>query len=182
MISQYPAMRPRQSQTSIFRRAGNPSQPRRSKSSCRSLKKACGSALCSMARSGRAGAIRISPTASSLRVKFSPSSPARAPINMQVGTSGKKQSPAVRRLAGQAYARRAWCRAAARRADERLTRATLLSLFNETIEVGGRRSPLLLALQASAASLCRALTGEERRLALPAGLPLGPDDSLDEEE
>jgi CRISPR-associated protein Cas1 len=59
--------------------------------------------------------------------------------------------------------------------DDRPTRATLLSLFNETILVGGRRQPLLLALQASAASLCRALTSEDRRLALPEGLPLGPD-------
>src|SRR5262249_39933649 len=64
--------------------------------------------------------------------------------------------------------------------DERATRAALLSLFNETITVSGRRWPLLLGLQASAASLCRALTGEERRLALPEGLPLGPDIAPDE--
>ncbi|SRR5579883_225749 len=59
--------------------------------------------------------------------------------------------------------------------DDRATRAALLSLFNETVLVGGRRSPLLLALQASAASLCRALTSDDRKLALPEGLPLGPD-------
>ncbi|MCI0467739.1 MAG: type II CRISPR-associated endonuclease Cas1 [Beijerinckiaceae bacterium] len=59
--------------------------------------------------------------------------------------------------------------------EERSTRAALLSLFNETITVGGRRLPLLLGLQASAASLCRALTGDERRLTLPEGPPLGPD-------
>ncbi len=59
--------------------------------------------------------------------------------------------------------------------DEQTTRAALLSLFNETILVGGRRSPLLLALHASAASLCRALTGGDRVLALPDGLPLSPD-------
>lgn len=59
--------------------------------------------------------------------------------------------------------------------DDRTTRAALLSLFNETIVVGGRRSPLLLALHSSAASLCRALTGGERTLALPEGLPLPPD-------
>lgn len=59
--------------------------------------------------------------------------------------------------------------------DDRPTRATLLSLFNETVVVGGRRNPLLLALHASAASLCRALTGGERTLALPDGMPVSPD-------
>ena len=59
--------------------------------------------------------------------------------------------------------------------SERPTRAALLSLFNETIRVGGRREPLLLALHASAASLCRALTGGDRTLTLPEGLPLEPD-------
>lgn len=59
--------------------------------------------------------------------------------------------------------------------DDRSARAALLSLFNETILVGGRRAPLLLALHTSAASLCRALTGGERTLALPEGLPLSPD-------
>lgn len=58
---------------------------------------------------------------------------------------------------------------------DRPTRVALLSLFNETVVVGGRRLPLLLALHASAASLCRALTGGERTLALPAGLPVPPD-------
>ncbi len=58
---------------------------------------------------------------------------------------------------------------------QRETRGTLLSLFNETILVGGRRLPLLLALQASAASLSRILTEGERALALPEGLPLSPD-------
>ena len=59
--------------------------------------------------------------------------------------------------------------------DDRATRAALLSLFNETVLVGGRKTPLLLALQASAASLCRALTSDDRKLALPEGLPLAPD-------
>ena len=59
--------------------------------------------------------------------------------------------------------------------DDRQTRAALLSLFNETVLVGGRRNPLLLALHASAASLCRALTGGDRTLALPEGMPLAPD-------
>lgn len=61
------------------------------------------------------------------------------------------------------------------RLEERATRAALLSLFNETIIVGGRRTPLLLALHASAASLSRILTGTDRTLALPEGLPLAPD-------
>lgn len=59
--------------------------------------------------------------------------------------------------------------------DDRAARATLLSLLNETVLVGGRRNPMLLAIQASAASLARALTGGERTLALPQGLPLDPD-------
>ena len=58
---------------------------------------------------------------------------------------------------------------------ERETRAALLSLFNETVHVGGRREPLLLALHTSAASLCRTLTGGNRTLVLPEGLPVEPD-------
>ena len=58
---------------------------------------------------------------------------------------------------------------------ERETRAALLSLLNETVHVGGRREPLLLALHTSAASLCRTLTGGDRTLALPEGLPVEPD-------
>ena len=59
--------------------------------------------------------------------------------------------------------------------SERSTRAALLSLLNETIRVGDRREPLLLALHTSAASLCRSLTGGDRALVLPEGLPLEPD-------
>jgi CRISPR-associated protein Cas1 len=59
--------------------------------------------------------------------------------------------------------------------EDRAARAALLSLFNETILVGGRKTPLLLALHASAASLSRALTGGDRTLALPDGLPRSPD-------
>lgn len=59
--------------------------------------------------------------------------------------------------------------------DNRQTRAALLSLFNETIVVGERRYPLLIGLQQSAASLARALTGGDRTLVLPEGLPLQPD-------
>lgn len=59
--------------------------------------------------------------------------------------------------------------------SERETRAELLSLLNETIHVGGRREPLLLAFHTSAASLCRTLTGGDKNLALPEGLPVEPD-------
>lgn len=59
--------------------------------------------------------------------------------------------------------------------SKRETRAAFLSLLNETVSVGGRREPLLLALHTSAASLCRTLTGSDRTLALPEGLPLDPD-------
>lgn len=61
------------------------------------------------------------------------------------------------------------------------TRAALLSLFNETVQVDERRLPLLYAIQAGAASLCRALTGGDRSLALPEGLPLKTE-SLDGDE
>lgn len=66
--------------------------------------------------------------------------------------------------------------------DNRETRAALLSIFNETIVVGGRRMPLLVGVQMSAASLARALTGGDRALALPAGLPCAPDPSDQEGE
>jgi CRISPR-associated protein Cas1 len=59
--------------------------------------------------------------------------------------------------------------------DDRTARAALLSLFNETVQAGDRKMPLLLAIQASAASLCRALTGDEPELVLPEGLPISPD-------
>jgi len=60
---------------------------------------------------------------------------------------------------------------------DRPAKAAMLSLFNETVLVGGRRSPLLLAIQASAASLCRMLTENGKELVLPEGLPVGPDDA-----
>ncbi len=61
------------------------------------------------------------------------------------------------------------------------TRAAFLSLLNETVFVGGRREPLLLALHTSAVSLCRTLTGGGRTLMLPEGLPLEPEDFEDGE-
>lgn len=69
--------------------------------------------------------------------------------------------------------------------QDRAMRASLLSLFNETIEVNKRRLPLLLGLQASAASLAQALTGLENAktvaLALPSGLPVDRSDDQDGE-
>jgi CRISPR-associated protein Cas1 len=72
--------------------------------------------------------------------------------------------------------------AAPPRIDDKPVRAALLSLFNETVLVGDKRSPLLLALHASAASLARALTGGERALALPRGLPLSPEEAEEGDE
>jgi CRISPR-associated protein Cas1 len=59
--------------------------------------------------------------------------------------------------------------------EDRANRAALLSLFNETVVVDGKKSPLLLAVQTSAASLCRGLTEKAKSLALPEGLPVAPD-------
>ena len=50
--------------------------------------------------------------------------------------------------------------------DDRPTRAALLAIFNETILVGGRRWPLLLGIERSAASLAKIL---------PESLPLQPE-------
>lgn len=62
---------------------------------------------------------------------------------------------------------------------DRTTKAALLSLFNETVLISARRNPLLVAIQLSAASLARVLTGDgptgSNALALPAGLPVAPD-------
>lgn len=58
------------------------------------------------------------------------------------------------------------------------TRASILSLLNETVEIDGRRMPLLLGIQAGAAAMARALAenGDYRRFAnsLPGGLPIAP--------
>ena len=60
--------------------------------------------------------------------------------------------------------------------DDRPTRAALLSIFNETILVGGKRWPLLLGIEQSAASLAKALMQNYRdALILPESLPLPPD-------
>ena len=66
--------------------------------------------------------------------------------------------------------------------SQRETRAALLSLFNETVQIDERRLPLLYAIQAGATSLCRALTGGDRSLALPEGLPLESESSDGDED
>ena len=66
--------------------------------------------------------------------------------------------------------------------SQRETRAALLSLFNETVQVDERRLPLLYAIQAGATSLCRSLTGGDRSLALPEGLPLESESSDGDED
>lgn len=60
--------------------------------------------------------------------------------------------------------------------NDRSTRAALLAIFNETVFVGGKRWPLLLGIEQSAASLAKALTQNNRdALILPESLPLPPD-------
>jgi CRISPR-associated protein Cas1 len=60
--------------------------------------------------------------------------------------------------------------------DDRATRAALLSIFNDTVLVGGRRWPILLGIEQSAASLAKALTQKDRAaLILPDSLPLDLD-------
>lgn len=60
--------------------------------------------------------------------------------------------------------------------NDRPTRAALLAIFNETVLVGGRRWPLLLGIEQSAASLAKALTRNDRdALIVPESLPLQPD-------
>jgi CRISPR-associated protein Cas1 len=61
--------------------------------------------------------------------------------------------------------------------DDRPTRAALLAIFNETVLVGGRRWPLLLGIEQSAASLAKAITSNDRgALLVPESLALQPDD------
>lgn len=69
--------------------------------------------------------------------------------------------------------------------QDRAVRASLLTLFNETVTVDGRRLPLLLAVQAAATSLMQALTAQDLpaqtvSLSLPSGLPLGQDTGDDD--
>jgi CRISPR-associated protein Cas1 len=53
----------------------------------------------------------------------------------------------------------------------------VLSVLNEVIEVGGRKTPLMLALHATAASLHRSFETGEPQLALPNGLFRRPEES-----
>jgi len=55
---------------------------------------------------------------------------------------------------------------------DREAKQVLLSLFNETIQVGQHHSLLFLALHATAASLNDSFASGEPQLALPAGLPV----------
>jgi CRISP-associated protein Cas1 len=66
---------------------------------------------------------------------------------------------------------------------EELTReikAALLSLFNEIIPFGGQRTPLLLALHSTAASLAHSLAEDKASLVLPEGLPAPVEQDTDE--
>jgi CRISPR-associated protein Cas1 len=60
------------------------------------------------------------------------------------------------------------------------TKAALLSLFNETILVGGQRTPLLHAFHRTAASLCLSFQRGENALSLPEGLPIAGEEKSDE--
>ena len=60
--------------------------------------------------------------------------------------------------------------------DDRPTRATLLTIFNETVLVGGKRWPMLLGIEQSAAGLAKALIQNNRAaLIVPESLPLQSD-------
>lgn len=65
------------------------------------------------------------------------------------------------------------------RLSDKSNRAALLTLFNEGIVIDERRLPMLGAIEASVTSLARSLTGGERGLALPTGLPLNRDDQME---
>ncbi|MGH6917337.1 MAG: type II CRISPR-associated endonuclease Cas1 [Geminicoccaceae bacterium] len=60
---------------------------------------------------------------------------------------------------------------------DRPVKEALLSVFNEVIPIAGQRTPLLLALHRSAASLADAFVSGVPKLALPDGLPVAPDDA-----
>lgn len=64
----------------------------------------------------------------------------------------------------------------------RAEKQALLSLFNETILVGDRRSPLMLALQQTSASLARSFEVGEAELALPEGLFMEPKEKQTEDK
>lgn len=55
------------------------------------------------------------------------------------------------------------------------TKASLLSLLNEIITIGGRNLPLALAIESSAATLAQSFLEKTPRLLLPDSLPISPD-------
>jgi CRISPR-associated protein Cas1 len=63
---------------------------------------------------------------------------------------------------------------------DRETKQALLSLLNETVTVGEQRTPLLLALHATAASLEQSFRQGEEALALPEGLPIAAEEERDD--
>jgi CRISPR-associated protein Cas1 len=69
---------------------------------------------------------------------------------------------------------------------DREAKRSILSLFQETVLVGGRRAPLMLALQSTAASLAESFANGDAALALPKGLPLAgadaPREGADDDE
>lgn len=60
--------------------------------------------------------------------------------------------------------------------DNRPTRADLLAMLSDTVQVGGKRWPMLLGIEQSAASLARAITRNDKTaLLVPESLALQPD-------
>lgn len=62
----------------------------------------------------------------------------------------------------------------------RETRAGLLSLFNETVVIGTRRMPLLMAVRTAAQGLALCFVNGNADLDLPTGLPVEPDETVQE--
>ena len=57
---------------------------------------------------------------------------------------------------------------------DRPAKAALLGIFNDLVEIGGKRTPLMLALHHAAASLADSFASGEPAAALPSGLPVPP--------
>lgn len=64
----------------------------------------------------------------------------------------------------------------------RQVKEAILSLLNETIVAENRKSPLLLAFHATAASLYDSFRSKEARLVLPTGLPVSHEHAIDDRE
>jgi CRISPR-associated protein Cas1 len=65
---------------------------------------------------------------------------------------------------------------------DRPVKQALLGVLNDLIPIEGQRTPLLLALHRSAASLAQAFASRRPGLALPEGLPVAPDEAPDDDE